>query len=49
MEDEEEEQEETPEERPAMVVQPKYKLVQTYPADLGDAWAGYTTSKMDHE
>jgi hypothetical protein len=47
--EEEEEEEEAPEERPTMVVQPKYKIVHSYPVDMGDAWAGYTTSEMEHE
>jgi dynein assembly factor 2 len=49
VEEEEEEAEEAPEERPVTVIQPKYKIVHSYPMDVGDAWGGYTTSQMDHE
>jgi hypothetical protein len=37
------------EEKPEGIVQPKYKIVHSYPVDLGDAWGGYTTSQMDYE
>ena len=37
------------EQRPTGVIPPKYKVVHSYPVDMGDAWGGYTTSKMDHE
>ena len=37
------------EEKPMGIIQPKYKIVHSYPVDLGDAWGGYTTSQMDYE
>jgi hypothetical protein len=49
IEDEPEEDIEEPEIKPTGIVQPKYKIVHSYPIDVGDAWGGYTTSKMDHE
>ena len=30
-------------------MQPKYKLVHSYPMDLGDTWGGYQTPQMEHE
>lgn len=44
VEDESEEEPETPETKPESVIQPKYKIVYSYPVDLGDAWGGYTTA-----
>lgn len=32
-----------------MVVQPKYKIVHSYPVDLGDSWGGYSTQQMEYE
>lgn len=29
------------EERPVGIVQPKYKIVHSYPADMMDAWEGH--------
>ena len=37
------------EEKPSGIIQPKYKLVYSFPIDVGDSWEGYTTSQMDHE
>ena len=37
------------EQRPTGVIPPKYKVVYSYPTDMGDAWGGYTTAKIDHE
>ena len=36
--DEEEEQ------RPTGIIQPKYKIVHSYPVAVEDAWGGYTTA-----
>jgi uncharacterized protein (DUF736 family) len=47
--DEAEEIEEEEEKRHVGVIQPKYKIVHSYPVDLGDAWNGYQTSKMEYE
>lgn len=47
--EEEEEVVQVPEEKPTGIVQPKYKVVHSFPTDMGDAWGGYTTSKMDYE
>ena len=42
--DDEDAVEETPEERPTKAIQPKYKIVHSFPTDIGDAWGGYSTS-----
>ena len=47
--DEASEQEEEDEPRPTGIIQPKYKIVHSYPVDLGDAWGGFQTSQMEHE
>lgn len=47
--DEEEEETEKEEPRPTGIVQPKYKIVHSFPVDLGDSWGGFQTSKMEHE
>ena len=41
--EEEESDKEPEEERPDGIVQPKYKIVHSYPVDLGDSWGGYET------
>lgn len=48
-EDESEDEDKMIEEKPEGIIQPKYKIVHSYPVDLGDAWGGYTTSQMDYE
>ena len=48
-EHDEESEEEAEEERPTGIVQPKYKIVHSYDADIGGAWGGFQTSKMQHE
>ena len=48
-ESESEESEGDIEEKPTRVVQPKYKVVHSYPVDLGDSWEGYQTPQMEHE
>jgi hypothetical protein len=30
-------------------VQPKYKIVHSYPVDLEDSWGGYKTAEMEHQ
>lgn len=42
-EDEESEKEEE-EEEPEGVIPPPYKIVHSFPADMGDAWGGFTTA-----
>ena len=37
------------EEQPSGVIQPKFKIVHSYNMEIGDAWGGFTTSKMDYE
>mgnify|MGYP006189234033 CR=1 FL=1 len=37
------------EEKPAGIIQPKFKMVYSYPIEMGNSWDGYTTSQMDHE
>ena len=37
------------EEQPSGIIQPKYKIVHTFPTEMFDAWGGYTTSQMDHD
>lgn len=32
------------EEQPSGIIQPKYKIVHTFPTEMFDAWGGYTTS-----
>ena len=32
------------EERPTGIIQPKYKIVHSYPVAVEDAWGGYTTA-----
>ena len=32
------------EEQPSGIIQPKYKIVHTFPMEMFDAWGGYTTS-----
>ena len=36
--------EEEEEERPTGIIQPKYKIVHSYPVAVEDAWGGYTTA-----
>lgn len=43
-EDEEEEMPAIEEAKPTSVVAPRYKVVHSYPTDIGDAWGGYTTA-----
>lgn len=40
-EEEEEEPEAMIEERPTGIVQPKYKIVHSYPSNIQDSWGGY--------
>lgn len=47
--DDEEEPEEEEEEKPEGVIPPPYKIVYSFPADMGDAWGGFTTAQMEHE
>ena len=42
--DDESEKEEDVEEKPTGIIQPKYKIVPTFPMEMMDAWGGYTTS-----
>ena len=37
------------EERPSGIVQPKYKIVHSYPVSISDSWGGYETPQMIHE
>ena len=41
---EEEDSEKSDDERPTGIVQPKYKIVHSYPANLGDHWEGHKDS-----
>lgn len=43
-EDEEKSEEEEDEVRPSGIIPPPYKIVHSFPADMGDAWGGYTTA-----
>ena len=36
------------EERPTGIIQPKYKLVHSFPVDMGDSWGGFQTAEMEH-
>lgn len=35
--------------KPEGVIPPPYKIVHSFPADMGDAWGGFSTAQMDHE
>ena len=39
-----EDEEKIIEEKPSGIIQPRYKMVYSYPVDMGDSWGGYTTS-----
>ena len=39
--EDEEEDKESDEERPTGIVQPKYKIVHSYPHEIMDAWEGH--------
>ena len=39
--EDEEEDKESDEERPTSIVQPKYKIVHSYPHEIMDAWEGH--------
>ena len=41
--------EEEDEQRPTGIIQPKYKIVHSFPVDMGDSWGGFKTAKMEHE
>ena len=41
--------EEEEEQRPEGIIQPKYKIVHSFPIDMGDSWGGYQTAEMEHE
>jgi len=45
----EDNEEEAVEERPTGIVQPKYKIVHSYPISMDSAWEGFKTSEMEHE
>ena len=45
--DEDEEDEEPEEPRPKGIVQPKYKVVHSYPTDMMDAWEGHKGTVED--
>lgn len=47
--DDEESEKEEEEVKPDGVIPPPYKIVHSFPADMGDAWGGFTTAQMDHE
>ena len=47
--EESEQDEEDNEPKPTGIIQPKYKLVHSFPTDVGDAWGGYQTAQMEHE
>ena len=47
--DAEESEKEEEEVKPDGIVQPPYKVVHSFPADVGDAWGGYSTAQMTHE
>lgn len=48
-EEESEDEDKMIEEKPSGIIQPKHKIVHSYPVDIGDSWGGYTTSQMDYE
>ena len=46
-EDDEEKSEESDQERPTSIVQPKFKIVHSYPIDMMDAWEGHKGTVED--